>query len=62
MAKRAVETFIVALAPKGKRIFQKDEIVPDEFAKGRDSLVYDDGAAKGAAKDSKSARPKAADR
>lgn len=44
MAKRAKEAFIVALAPKGKRIFQKNEVVPDEFAKGRDGLVYDDGA------------------
>lgn len=63
MAKRALETFIVALAPKGKRVFQKDELVPDEFAKDRDGLVYDDGAAKGAvSKDSRSAKPKAADR
>lgn len=46
MAKRAKEAFIVALDPHGKRIFQKDEIVPDEFAKGRDQLVYDDGAPK----------------
>lgn len=44
MAKRAKEAFIVAVSPKGKRVFQKDEVVPDEYAKGRDSLVYDDGA------------------
>lgn len=46
MAKRASEAFVVAIAPRGKRVFQKDEIVPDEFAKGRDHLVYDDGAPK----------------
>lgn len=46
MAKRAKEAFIVALRPKGKRIFQKDEVVPDDLAKGRDGLVYDDGAPK----------------
>ena len=61
MAKRASETFVVAVAPKGKRIFQKDEIVPDEFAKGRAAFVYDDGAPASAAKDSRSRKP-AADR
>jgi hypothetical protein len=44
MAKRASETFVAAVKPKGKRIFEKNEIVPAEFAKGRDNLVYDDGA------------------
>ena len=43
MAKRAQETFVVALED-GKRIYQKDQIVPDHVAKGRDALVYDDGA------------------
>lgn len=42
MAKRAAEPFVVAVAPNGKRVFQKDEIVPDDVAKGRDALVYDD--------------------
>ena len=43
MAKRALESFVVAL-PDGKRRYQKDSVVPDEIAKGRDALVYDDGA------------------
>ena len=46
MAKRAKETFVVALSPKGKRVFQKNDVVPDEFVKGRESLVFDDGAPK----------------
>lgn len=46
MAKRAKETFVVAVAPVGKRVYVKDSIVSDEDAKGRDHLVYDDGAPK----------------
>lgn len=46
MAKRAREAFVVALEPKGKRVFQKDELVPDDLVKSRAHLVYDDGAPK----------------
>lgn len=41
MAFRAKETFVVALED-GKRIYQKDGIVPKDVVKGRDGLVYDD--------------------
>ena len=48
MAKDASETFFVA-TDEGKKIFTKDSVVPAAIAKGRDALVYDDGA-KAAAK------------
>ena len=41
MALRASETFVVA-TEDGKRVFEKNEIVPAKIAKGRDSLVFDD--------------------
>lgn len=44
MSKRAVEAFVIALIPKGKRNFSKDEIVPDDLAKRAGGLVYDDGS------------------
>lgn len=44
MAKRAAETFFVALKD-GKRVFPKDGIVPADVAKKvADNLTYDDGA------------------
>lgn len=50
MAFRASETFFVGSADKRRRMFVKDAIVPDDVAKGRASLVYDDGAPKRARK------------
>lgn len=44
MAKRALETFFVA-TDEGKKMYKKDSVVPADVAKGRDALVYDDGAA-----------------
>lgn len=41
MALRASETFVVA-TEDGKRVFEKNEIVPAKIAKGRDALVFDD--------------------
>ena len=44
MAKRASETFVIALED-GKRVFQKDGPVPSDVAKKVvPDLVYDDGA------------------
>ncbi len=43
MAKRARETFVVG-TKDGKLRFDKDAVVPAGVAKGRDALVYDDGA------------------
>lgn len=49
MAKRALETFFVG-TDEGKKVFIKDSVVPAAVAKGRDALVYDDGAKAPAAK------------
>lgn len=43
MAKRAKETFVVA-TKEGKLRYTKNAVVPANIAKGRDALVYDDGA------------------
>ena len=48
MAKRAAETFVIALED-GKRVFQKDGPVPGDVAKKVPDLVYDDGAKTAAA-------------
>lgn len=42
MAKRASETFVIALEPKGKAIIAKDSVVSAAIAKKVPHLVYDD--------------------
>lgn len=49
MAKRASETFVIALKD-GKRAFEKNQEVPADVAKKVPNLVYDDGAKTPAAK------------
>ena len=44
MAFRANQTFFVGDSQKRRRMFAKDSVVPDDVAKGREGLVYDDGA------------------
>ena len=43
MALRAREAFVAA-TPEGKLWIRKDAVVSAAIAKGRDALVYDDGA------------------
>lgn len=42
MAKRANQSFVIAVDKHGKRIYQKDQIVPSDVAKRVPGLVYDD--------------------
>lgn len=55
MALRANQAFVVA-TKDGKKRYEKDAVVPNDIAKGREALVYDD-APKAPAK--KAAAPKA---